>query len=340
MNREAIQDIITQRAFSFARLAFFCEFAEKGSIAAASNHNASKQSMGSKWIGQLEEAMGIQLIRENGRNRIPTRDGEALARLFREMIEELGAFMVARRRRVTTVRLGAANSTIEWLIAPRISEVQDIIRRDAKKYGQAHKDFHVQFEFHRTRDVLRGLLDLTLDLGILRSDGLETPGKKHVPKSRAEGAASETKKGTPGPDINSLKLREIGYTLFVPAGLMPPGRSPRLKDLLATVPLATARGEQFRARLEKAAAEAGLALKIKLACDSFTQAARAVASGRYAGILPDTAATDLPEERYRRFDLDGISLPPRELVVAWNKRMAEINPRIPEIAKTLAKTLH
>lgn len=90
-----------------------------------------------------------------------------------------------------------------------------------------------------------------------------------------------------------MKSRTVGrlkFALFVPAA----DAALPLAELLARRPVATTTGGSFRKSLDAAAKKARVQLRIEFGCESFTHAARALRGGKYAAILPDMAAAELP----------------------------------------------
>ena len=312
MIAEMDSELLSLRALSTERLALFCEFASGGSIAAAVGDDLGKQTQASRWIAELEKSIGFPLTERRGRHLTVNAVGARLARILRGRFEELDEFVRKERDELVTLRIGAGNSVIEWMLAPRLGEAHTMFPRCA-----------FDIENLRTDAILLGLNDLTLDLGVVRSEAIPS---------------GSTKEQARGLSIGTLPFAEVHYRLFVPVGMLSKKPIPDIVQLLARLPLATSKGGHFNARLKAAAHDAGITLAVRLACASFTQAAQAVRSGAFAGILPDTATAALPAAEFRNLDITPLALPPRKLVLAWNRRLAAIRPLIGDVANLLSKT--
>ena len=143
------------------------------------------------------------------------------------------------------------------------------------------------------------LCSRSLDFGIIRADAVR-------------------------PGLRSVKVRREAYSLFVPRKLAPGLSAANLRKRIGGIPLATSIGGQFREQLETDAEKAKWPLNVELSCSSFTQAARAVASGAYAGVLPDFAFPQFDAAKVTPFELPFLKGYIRPLVLAWNPRTATV----------------
>lgn len=302
--------LLSLRGFSTDRLALFCEVARAGGISAAFRDDPDKQNKASRWIGELEVAVGFPLTQRQGRTLIVNAAGARLARLLRSHFDEVDSFVREQRNAPVVVRIGAGNSVITWQLASKLGSVR-----------ARHPQCAFDLESLRTDSVLLGLNDLTLDLGILRTNAIP----EAATKEKAKGLSLETR-----------PFAEVRYKLFVPAALLPADGKPDVRKLLESLPLATSKGGHFNSHLKAAAHDAGVALDVRLACASFTQAAQVVHSGAFAGILPETAENVLPAKEFPTFDPVPLVIRPRQLTLAWNRRVAETRPVIAEVAGLLA----
>lgn len=88
-----------------------------------------------------------------------------------------------------------------------------------------------------------------------------------------------------------------------------------------------------------AATKAKLNIEIELACASFTQAARALRSGGYAAILPQSARVDLPATQFTEIALPFLKRYKREFCLLWHPRLALVRPVLPKAIDTVTQAL-
>jgi DNA-binding transcriptional LysR family regulator len=128
-----------------------------------------------------------------------------------------------------------------------------------------------------------------------------------------------------GRDLRARTLGTLELALFVPKAL----RRRTAAEVLASVPTAVVYGDpEVAAALEIGAIPA-------LRCETFPQAQRAVATGRFAAVLPALARRDLPASAFERLPMP--SLRAREFVLAWHPRLERQRPRVAALVPALAE---
>ena len=295
--------LFAHRGLSLDRLLSFCEVAEAGGLARATAGNDARSSLLSRQIRELESFFGAPLTRRRGKGIAPTAAGEELARVAQAHLQALDDFRRRCRAEPRALSIAAGNSVLEWLLLPALAQL------DGKLPGV---DFSLRSM--QTREIGAHLARGSIDLGILRGDAA-------------------------GAGLARRALRGYGYCLFVPRALAA-GLTPRnLRRRLATLPLTTYVGGQFRSDIAAAAASAGWPLHFTLACSSMTQAARAVRSGAYAAVLPETAAADFDPAAVVKMALPFFRAYSRPLCLVWNARAADTRPLIMEAVEALAPLL-
>jgi DNA-binding transcriptional LysR family regulator len=297
------QDLFNRTGLSLDRLRNFAVVAETGSLAKAAEGDATRASLFSKQIRELEGFFGVRLTERRGKGIALTTAGRELAQLTRFSLAGLEAFQQSCANRPQRVSIGTGNSIIEWLIAPRMNQ----LRRNVP-------GVHFEFQSLRTGAVVDRLTDLTLDVGVIR----ETSVPAHLKRKR---------------------VGRITYSLFVPAPMLQGRRRPELQDVLAAIPVATSMGGQFRNQLEQAAHKAGMPLRVEISSSSFTQAAQMMRAGSCGAILPDCASLNLEGGRFIQFPLPFLSAYERVLAVVWNPRLAEVRPVVDKLVKVLPAAL-
>ena len=291
--------MLSKGGLSLDRLNNFCRIAEAGGITKAAGGDPGKQSLYSRQIKELETFFGVELKVRRGKGIVLTDAGRQLATLTRAHLIGLADFQRTAQNMPQSISIGSGNSVIEWILMPRMAELSKALPK-------------ARFECisDRTRVIVSQLLDLTLDIGIIRDDAVQRP-------------------------LKSAPLTSVTYSLFVPKKLSPGVNAENLRKRLAQIPLATSMGGTFREALEAGAGKLGWPLDIVMSCSSFTQAARLVLTGNYGGVLPDIARVDFDSLCVLEIPLPFLKEYSRKLCVAWNPRLVEVRPLIGQAVKWL-----
>jgi DNA-binding transcriptional LysR family regulator len=298
------QKLFLRGGLSMDRLRNFCHVAEAGGLTRAAEGDPGRMSLYSRQIKELEAFFGVELTRRVGKTMAITEAGRRLATLARGYLDGLADFQAEGRKLPRKLSLGTGNSVIQWMLIPRVGALR-----------KALPD-HTVIEFHglRTQDVVDRLEDMTLDLGIIRTNALTAA-------------------------LRSALLPSRDYALFVPNGLLGKACPDDLRAVLEAVPLATSMGGAFRKRLEDAAAKAKMKLRIELGCSSFTQAARAVGTARFGAVLPAMAAGDFDQGTVLQLPLPFLKNAMHPLCLAWNPRLIEMRPTLGRAREVLEAIL-
>jgi DNA-binding transcriptional LysR family regulator len=300
---DMFDEMLSKGGLSLDRLRNFCRIAEAGGIAKAAGGDPGRQSLYSRQIKELEAFFGVELKVRRGKGIVLTDAGQQLARLARAHLLGLADFRRTARKMPQRISIGSGNSVIEWVLVPGMSAL-------SKALPEARFECYGE----RTRVIVSSLLDLTLDLGIIREDAVRRP-------------------------LKSIRLTSVAYSLFVPKKLSPGLEEANLCRRLNHIPLATAMGGQFRGTLETGAEKLGWPLKIVISCSSFTQAARLVLSGNYGGVLPSIAKGDFDASRVVEIPLPFLKNYSRMLCLAWNPRLVEVRPFIALAVEALSERI-
>lgn len=284
--------MLSKGGLSLDRLNNFCRIAEAGGITKAAGGDPGKQSLYSRQIKELEMFFGVELKVRRGKGIALTDAGQQLARLARAHLIGLADFQKTARNMPQTISIGSGNSVIEWILTPLMAELH-----------QALPTARFECISDRTRVIVSQLLDLTLDIGIVRDDAVQRP-------------------------LKSAPLTSVTYSLFVPKKLSPGVNAANIRKRIAQIPLATSMGGTFRDTLEAGARKLGWPLNIVMSCSSFTQAARLVLAGNYGGVLPGIARVDFDSSSVVEIPLPFLKDYSRKLCVSWNPRLIEVRPLI------------
>ncbi len=295
------EDLFSSGGLSLERLQTLCEIAEAGSIGEATRGNKNRQSLFSRQVGELEQFFGVELLDRRTRPYVLNCEGKALVKLSRDYLSGLADFRARCLNQPLRLRIGAGESTIQWLLTPRLNRLSDELPRAV-----------VSMDNLRTMDIVSRLESGEVDLGVIRKTALT-------------------------PKLESLGSLNYGYRLFVPNRKRRKLKEKLSVDQLSQLPLAIISGKgEFRSQLEQLASEADAELDIRLECSSYAQVATAILGGEYVGFLPDYADTMLSSQRVTSFGVDGFGGLKRELVFAWSPKQASLRPLIEKAAKLLA----
>src|SRR5277367_4464775 len=182
---DMFSDMLSKGGLSLDRLHNFCRIAEAGGITKAAGGDPGKQSLYSRQIKELETFFGVELKVRRGKGIVLTDAGQQLARLTRAHLIGLADFQRTAQNMPQSISIGSGNSVIEWILMPRMAELSKALPK-------------ARFECisNRTRVIVSQLLDLTLDIGIIRDEAVQRP-------------------------LKSSPLISVTYSLFVPKQLSP-----------------------------------------------------------------------------------------------------------------------
>ncbi len=283
-------DLLSASGLSLDRLQSFCLVAEAGGVTKAAKGEAARQSQFSRQLKELEEFFGVELMRRSGRGVTLTEAGRRLHVLAREHFAALGDFKADCASEPVRLTVASGDSLIQWVLLPQLAGLQ------TRLPGVGLRVLNLA-----TSEIASGLSDGTIDLGLLRSDGVPAGAR-------------------------SAPLGSLRFGLFVPARLLPGGKSAGLTAReLARLPLATLEGEGvFRQELQRLSKRAKVMLDVRLEVSSFPLVARAVREGVFAGVLPDVARAEFVGAEVVEVKLDWLQPLNRPVALAWNPRLAGI----------------
>ncbi len=278
------KELFQSGGLSLDRLRTLVAIADSGSMTRAADGSPSQMAQYSRQIKELEAFFKTKLADRRGRSLCLNTNGKRLVLIAREALENLSGFAGTCQNSPRELVIGAGNSMIEWWLMPRLEKVRAALPLT-----------NITLMNTRTADAIEKLRDLTLDIGIVRQDAVTAPLKME-------------------------KLFSLRYVLFVPDKFARGVTPQNVAKKLAEIPLALSVGGQFREQLGLAAEKARVSLNIAIRCSSFTQAARAVAGGVAAAILPEIAEAEFRGATVKKFQFAFLSAYTRQLCIAWNPR--------------------
>ena len=230
-----------------------------------------------------------------------TEAGQRLYQIVNFALGTLDEFRQGCINQPVELVIGAGESLIQWLLLPRLSLITS-----------KHPRLHLTLQNLRTEEILKRLADGSVDFGV-------------VSRLDAKGV------------LATAPLGRFDYGLFLPPGL--PSISRKLKSpsaVLDNLPLAILSGsERIRQALEEEAQKQRLGLDMRLRLTSYPQLALALQTMKVAVIMPTMAAA-LPVESFRLVRLPFLDALSRQVLLAWNPKLAELRPAIAAYARVLA----
>ena len=272
--------LFSESGFSLDRCRSFLAIVNAGGITQASEGSASRQSQLSRQLSELEGWLGAKLL-VRGRGRFALTDsGKRLASLLHGHFSSLARLKADCAGSMQSMRIGAGESLQQWVTIPALAEA-----------GTAWPKVQWHLRNLRSEDVVSGLLDGELEMGVLR--------RSEVPKG-----------------LRSKNVGRMKYALFVPARL-----GPVLSDAKSStrLPLAVLEGQSHVEHLL-----AGLSITLperwerRLICTSLPQAAEAVRLGLAAAVLPEAIGCQWPASVASAIPLSSRGSAQVDLALVWN----------------------
>ena len=127
----------------------------------------------------------------------------------------------------------------------------------------------------------------------------------------------------------------VGFALFVPRAIA--RSATNLEAVLDRIPLVDVSAD--REPFEALVAAMGRPLHAALSCETFPQAARAVATGRFAAVLPTFATSELPPSVAVPMAVPGLRLRSTRLTAIARARTLETEPAVAALFAILATTV-
>jgi DNA-binding transcriptional LysR family regulator len=296
------EKLFAQSGLSLDRLRAFAEIVAAGGITAASGDDSNRQSQFSRQLKELERYFGVELL---VRGRGPMTLTDAGKRLYQIVGHAFGALEEFRQTcagEPVELVIGAGESLIQWLLLPSLGTLTT-----------KHPRLKVVFQNLQTEDILRGLAEGSVDFGVV----------SRLNANRA---------------LASLPLGRLDYGLFLPPALLSSRRRFRHpSEVLNGLPLAALHGNAgIWSALEAEAQKYQLKLDVRLRFSSYPQLAQAVQKMKVAAIMPTLAAHSLPPGGFQLIRLPFLDSLSRRLLLAWNRKLAEVRPAIRLYSKELA----
>lgn len=297
-------ELLLEKGVSMSRLQTLVRVADKGSIAAAAGQDdLARQSQFSHQLKDLEISFGRKLTERRGRTLKLTPAGTRLATLMREHLLALSRFADEVNDEAYIVRIGAGESTFNWLLTPNLAKVDSPAHRIRWSFATLHAG-----------DIKERLLDQRLDFGIVR--GIQATAR-----------------------LKQEKLGTLENRLFVPTALMPtPPRS--ALDAIMGLPLALLEeGSRTRQDIENACFKQSRRLDLRYECNTALQLASVIANNLAAGPLPELARAQFDRTKVFDIGLGGILRKDPPLCLVWNPRTLAMSSSLETVRQSLINVL-
>jgi DNA-binding transcriptional LysR family regulator len=297
------ESLFSRRGLSLDRLRALLEVHDAGSISHAVPGNPVRHSQYSRQLRELSEFFGAEMAERRGKFVKLTANGTRLAEISREYLRALEDFTGACRGEHDHFTIAAGDSLMQWLIIPRLGA---LLKRLPK----------VRFatESSRTDDIIKDLSNLRVDFGLVRKNALI-------------------------PGLQATDLGTLRYVAVVPKAIAPKGKPPALAGVFQ-LPLAIQTTDgQFGKQLLDIARTFVPTFEPALACQSFPQTLAAVRSGRFAAVLPELAAAELPPASVHKVTGPQLQQLSRDYVLVWNRRMIGVRPLATSVAEKMVATM-
>lgn len=295
--------LFSERGLSLDRLRVLVEVHDAGSIAQAVPDDPVRQSQYSRQIRELSEFFGCEVTQRQGKVLKLTPQGIRLASLARAHLQALQDFRAESRNESIDYTIASGDSLIQWLVLPRL-----------RNLSQTFSNIRFATLNLRTKDIVRTLSESRVDFGVMRKNAV-TEGLRAKPLGR------------------------LDYVLVVPRALRTGRGSRNVSTIWHDVPFVSQKSDgQFIKRLKTIASANGQEFRPSLLCESFPQSFAAVKTGHYAAVLPRIATQELSSKSFLFLDDPAFESLSRDLVLAWNPRVANIRPIALKLSESL-KTL-
>lgn len=301
--------LFSRTGLSLDRLRSFLEMARAGSIAKAAPNDATRQSLISRQIKELEEYFSVELTCRQGKTLTLTPAGQRLAVLIREQLQDLDDFRREQEKQPKVFTISAGASTLEWLVVPQLHRI-------ATALGGAV----LRTEIHRSRPLAEGVQDGRVDLAILRRDALPEAGRQ-----------------------NCVNIRKLRFYLCIPKRLVKRQLSPtQLQDpqLWQNLPFAAGRDSgQMDLAIRNGMKGLGVDWRPRFECGSILQVCQLVKLGLSAAVLPDLALSSLDLRMLHLLPFTPLANYGRQLVLHWNPRQMNRRGIEPSTLRQVANLL-
>ena len=299
-----LESLFMRGGLSLDRMRSFLAVVEAGGMARAAPGSPARQAQFSRQVSELEQFFGAPLLRRRGRGVEPTAAGLELAALVRVHLHALAEFRQRCEARPVTVRLGAGDNLLHWLVIPALGSL-----------ARKHRDTRYELRNLTNQGTLAALEDGSIDFGVVS-------------------------RGTVTPRFDRQPVGEYRHVFVAPKALCGARDFQNLARMLEAMPLA---GRPLVADewhgLRSWAERTGVSLTPALECESYPQVAAAVRSGHYAAFLPGPLVPSLPRAQIRILERLPATVRPRRIELVFLRGNQALRPTLRALSPLLKEIL-
>src|SRR3984957_15503659 len=241
---------------SFSELESLLLFAENASVTATANKRSREAGSVTRHLNDLDSFFGCALRVRSGKKTVISPQGQELVSLVRRHLQELSDFRDRNSKSLNAVSLAAGDSLLHVLVLPQLHKIQSLFSRTTISVSAA-----------RTFEIIEGLEDFTLDLGLLRRSSLPLKGKQKA-----------------GEPLAFEEIGDYGYAVFIPKNLWQKIGEDDAK--VFDLPFVMIKHHWDTNFLQLAKDNNINFNDVRVICENFIQVFHLVRMGEYAGILP------------------------------------------------------
>lgn len=240
-------------------LRLFVAVMEESAIARAAAREHIAPSAASRRLAELEQQLRVELFARSNRGMQPTDAAWALLNLARGVLHDLDGIALQMREYGSGLR-GQVR------LVANISAITQFLPGELQRFMARHPGVQVQLQEQISSAIARSVAENAADLGILNE-------------------------GLYGTHLRLLPYREDELVLAVPAGhALARRKHVRLAQALPYELVSTHPGSTIHHQLQRAAADAGLPLRLRMQVSGYDALCLMVAAGMGLGVLPRGSA--------------------------------------------------
>ena len=155
----AMNTILDKQGLSLERLSTLLKIVDAGSIANAAGRDPSRQSLYSRQMTELSAGLGLELFKNEGRNKKLTFVGKQVSEIVRAFSGALDDLRGEVKDFPAPIRIGAGDAVNQWMVFPNAGKLERKFQRNS-------------FQFHnmRTQEIIDSIKSGMIDIGIVRSE--------------------------------------------------------------------------------------------------------------------------------------------------------------------------
>lgn len=280
-------------------LRLFVAVMEENAIARAAAREHIAPSAASRRLAELESTLQVELFSRSNRGTEPTDAAYALLNMARGVLNELDGIGLQMR----DFRAGVRGHV---RVVANISAITQFLPAELPAFMAAHPQVQVRLQEQISTAIAQSVAENAADVGILNH-------------------------GSYGESVTLLPYRTDELVLIAPKGHpLARRRAVRLADALAFDFVGVHPGSAINNLLTRAAAEAGVPLRLRIQVTSYDALCLMVSAGLGVGVLPRGSA---------QLYLGTLALRPVTLAEPWAHRQLSLCVRSEESLSSVARLL-